>query len=86
MNIRSIIIKLSKYTILNECHPNSFYHVSMACLCLHRININHEHPGVKPVNWIILLTHFMIFNSTQYMSMSHGYSTVGGIECGGRDQ
>ena len=32
------------------------------------------------------LTRFSIFNPTQYMSMSHEYSTMVGIECGDRDQ
>jgi hypothetical protein len=32
------------------------------------------------------LMRFSFFNPTQYMSASHGYSTMGGIECGDRDK
>ena len=42
-----------------------------------------HNPDDKPSNCFILLmfSNFSIF--TQYMSVSHGYSTIGGIDCDG---
>ena len=42
-----------------------------------------HNPGDKPSNCLILLTFSNFFNFQQYMSMSHGHSTIGGIEYGG---
>ena len=42
-------------------------------------------PGFSQAIGSYFLTRFSFFNPTQYMSASHGYSTMGGIECGGRD-
>ena len=39
-----------------------------------------HNPDDKPSNWFILLTASVFSTFTQYMSASHGYSTMGGIE------
>ena len=53
-------------------------HIVWLCSIFVTQNIQIMHnPDDKPSNCFILLT-FSIF--AQYMSMSHGYSTIGGIE------
>ena len=40
-----------------------------------------HNPDDKPSNWFILFNALQLFSTlTQYMSASHGYSTMGGIE------
>ena len=40
-----------------------------------------EQPRFQPSNWFILFNALQLFSTlTQYMSVSHGYSTMGGIE------
>ena len=40
-----------------------------------------HNPDDKPSNWFILFNALQPFSTlTQYMSVSHGYSTMGGIE------
>ena len=40
-----------------------------------------HNPDDKPSNWFILFNALQPFSTlAQYMSMSHGYSTIGGIE------
>ena len=40
-----------------------------------------HNPDDKPSNWFILFNALHLFSTlTQYMSVSHGYSTMGGIE------
>ena len=39
-----------------------------------------HNPDDKPSNWFILFNALQLFSTlTQYMSASHGYSTIGGI-------
>ena len=55
-------------------------------LYIHHIKYLIMHnPDDKPSNCFILLmfSNFLIF--TQYMSVSHGYSTMGGVEYDDRD-
>ena len=42
-----------------------------------------HNPDDKPSNYFILLVFPTFSTFTQYMSVSHGYSTIGGIEYGG---
>ena len=42
-----------------------------------------HNPDDKPINCFILLVFSNFSTFTQYMSVSHGYSTIGGIEYGG---
>ena len=40
-----------------------------------------HNPDDNPSNWFILFNVLKLFSTlTQYMSVSHGYSTMGGIE------
>ena len=39
-----------------------------------------HNPGDEPSNWFILFNASAFSTLTQYMSASHGYSTMGGIE------
>jgi hypothetical protein len=49
-------------------------------------SINHAHPGVSQAI-VFILIHSQTFSLfTQYMSMSHGHSTMGGIEGGNRQK
>ena len=45
-----------------------------------------HNPDDKPSNCFTLQYSQYFSTFTQYMSVSHGYSTMGGIECGGRDR
>ena len=51
----------------------------------HHTKYSHqEQPRFQPSNWFILFNALQPFSTlTQYMSVSHGYSTMGGIEYGG---
>ena len=49
----------------------------------HTMNLNHAQPGIGQVIVFALLLSQTFSTLTQYMSVSHGYSTIGGIECGG---
>ena len=41
----------------------------------------HAQPWFQPSNWFILFNALQLFSTlTQYMSVIHGYSTMGGIE------
>ena len=42
-----------------------------------------HNPDDKPSNCFILLMFSNLSTFTQYMSVSHGYSTIGGLEFGG---
>ena len=46
----------------------------------HHTKYSH-HARFQPGNWFILFNALQLFSTlTQYMSVSHGYSTMGGIE------
>ena len=51
----------------------------------HHTKYSHqEQPRFQPSNWFILFNALQLFSTvTQYMSVSHGYSTMGGIEYDG---
>ena len=60
----------------------------MLHLC-HTKYSKHAQPRFQPSNCFILLTfsNFFNFHAMQYMSVSHGHSTIGGIEYdGGEDK
>ena len=42
-----------------------------------------HNPGIGQVIVFALLLSQTFSTLTQYMTVSHGYSTIGGIECGG---
>ncbi len=47
---------------------------------------HHAQPRFQQSNWFILFNALQPFSTlTQYMSVSHGYSTMGGIEYDGGD-
>ena len=48
---------------------------------------HHAQPRFQPSNWFILFNALQLFSTlTHYMSVSHGHSTIGGIEYdGGED-
>jgi hypothetical protein len=49
-------------------------------------SINHAHPGVSQAI-VFILIHSQTFSLfTQYMSVNHGQSTMGGIEGGSRQK
>ena len=49
----------------------------------HTTNVNHAQPRYWPSNCFTPLLPQTFSTLTQYMSVSHGYSTIGGIEYGG---
>ena len=84
-NSSSILIKQScllKITWLKKVIPKKSY--SLAMLYLHHTQyLNHAQPRwqAKQLFHTLVISNFSTF--TQYMSVSHGYSTIGGIEYGG---
>ena len=57
-------------------------HIVRLCFIFHYTKYSHqEQPRFQPSNWFILFNALQLFSTlTQYMSVSHGYSTTGGIE------
>ena len=72
----------SQNIMAKESYP---YKIIMSCHALsssHKVFIMHN-PDDKPSNCFILLMFQAFSTFTQYMSVSHGYNTIGGIEYGG---
>ena len=62
--------------------PNKSYSLSMLYIHHTKYFIMHN-PDDKPSNCFILLMFSSFSTFTQYMSVSHGYNTIGGIEYDG---
>ena len=62
-------------------------HIVRLCFIFITQKYSHqEQPRFQPSNWFILFNVLQPFSTlTQYMSVSHGYSTMGGIEYNDRD-
>ena len=60
-------------------------HIVWSCFIFVTQNAPIMHnPDDKPSNWFILFNALQLFSTlTQYMSASHGYNTIGGIEYDG---
>ena len=85
-NTSSILAKWSwtfEITRPKKVIPTKSYSLSMLHHP-HTTKLNHAQPRYWPSNCFRTLTFSNLFQLlTQYMSVSHGYSTIGGIECGG---
>src|SRR6187401_1150678 len=77
-------IKSFKISMLKNVIPTKSY--SLLCSLFLTQGTLHAHPGVSQAIVFILYFSELFQLFTQYMSVSHGHSTMGGIEGGSRQK
>ena len=81
-NTSSILFKQScllKITWLNKVIPTKSYSLAVALFSSHKV-FNHAQPRWQAKNFFSYFSNLKLFTFTQHMSVSHGHSTICGIE------